>query len=155
MGFFDWFKRGKVEKQAAQPAERPDARREYITDALFCAQFLEELRRFFALPGIGVNTAPPSAEQPCVRRDAIPLLMLPLEAAVQPDYNAYLVANTDKMWENLKIDGSLEAMADQAHQFLPHGGEITLYLTNDCTAFDESYQDTFGILVEFRAPSGS
>jgi hypothetical protein len=56
--------------------------------------------------------------------------------------------------KTLKIDDSLEDVADEVRETLPLGGEITLYLTDNCSAFDASYRDIFGILIEFRARTG-
>lgn len=81
--------------------------------------------------------------------------MLPPEAIREPDYTVYLEANMDSVWENLKIDDGLEAVVHEVWETLPLGGEITLYLTDNCSAFDASYRDTFGILIEFRVRTGN
>ena len=128
-------------------------KKELLTDAEFLAKLEEHLQQFTDLGKISINKALPQDHEQSVCQDAIPLYGLAEKKDfVGTPYQQLLKENEAEIWEKLLSDDSIECIADKIRENLPDGGTVMIYLTNDCSSFDEYYTDAFGILFELFEP---
>ena len=124
-------------------------KKELLTDAEFLAKLEEHLQQFTDLGKISMNRELPQDHEQPVCQDAIPLYGLAEKKDfVSTPYQQLLKENESEIWEKLLSDDSIECIADKIRENLPDGGTVMIYLTNDCSSFDEYYTDAFGILFE-------
>ena len=124
-------------------------KKELLTDAEFLAKLEEHLQQFTDLGKISINKELPQSHEQPVCQDAIPLYGLAEQKDfVSTPYQQLLKENESEIWEKLLSDDSIECIADKIRENLPDGGTVMIYLTNDCSSFDEYYTDAFGILFE-------
>ena len=129
--------------------ENMTGRKELITDPIFCDRFFRELKQYAALEHLHVSPSLPSSDIECIYQTAIPLLMFSDSAVGAKPYHELLLQDS-KLWENLTVDDSLQIIAEEIEALPLTKGSISLFFTNDCSALDKSYKQTFGLSIELR-----
>ena len=123
-----------------------ETRLECLTDLDFINRFCMELNKFGELRGLTVNG---SVEEELCNSFIIPLNGK-IPAKYSQSYNQYLLFNLENHWELILCDDTMECLYDTLRELGKEKNDLMLYLTNDCSGYDESYKkECFGIEVKY------
>lgn len=112
----------------------------------FINRFCTELNKFGELRGLAVNA---SVEEELCNSFIIPLNGK-IPAEFSQSYNQYLLLKVESIWELILCDDTMECLYDTLRELGKEKNDLMIYLTNDCSSFDESNdKECFGIEVKY------
>lgn len=114
--------------------EKIEPRKEALQDQDFIDQFLGELKKFGDM-----NLVINETEQEQLGNSYLFILQRKLPKGFEGTYSQYIHSNSKNIWIILHYDDSLSILYETLVSLKKDRIPIQLYVTNDCSSFDDSY----------------